>query len=106
MLNHMMFSNSLSNFLQMRQSLEVRLAAALNEIQCAELNKLEKGEVARKSFAEQELVMEKVVQESKRLRQQAEDNAKVVNLPINTFLRILSILPFLVKCYLYLVSYS
>ncbi|KAH6772742.1 CBS domain protein with a domain protein [Perilla frutescens var. hirtella] len=62
---------------EMRQSLEARLAAAVNELKSAELKKLEKEEVARKSLAEQELIMEKVVQESKILRQQAEDNAKL-----------------------------
>lgn len=62
----------------MRQGLEVRLAAAVNDIKSAELEKNGKIEVAQKSLAEQELIMEKVVQESKVLKQQAEDNAKVV----------------------------
>lgn len=69
----------------MRQCLEVRLAAAVNEIKSAELEKLEKEEVARESLADQELIMEKVVQESKILRQQAEDNAKVVTSPFKMF---------------------
>lgn len=72
------FSNIL---LQMRQCLEVRLAAAENEIKSALLKKLEKEEVTRKSLVEQELIMEQVVQESKILRQHAEDNVKVVTTP-------------------------
>lgn len=61
----------------MRQSLELQLAAAEDEIRLAEEEKLEKERLAQKSLAEQELIMEKVVQESKMLKQQAEDNAKV-----------------------------
>lgn len=72
--------------MQMRQTLEVRLSTAVNEIKSAEMRKLEKEEVARKSLAEQELIMEKVVEESKILRQQAEDNVKVVTPLFNVFL--------------------
>ncbi|KAI3449606.1 hypothetical protein Pfo_006271 [Paulownia fortunei] len=62
---------------EMRQTLEVQLAAAENEIKSADEEKLEKEKAARKSLADQELIMEKVVQESKILKQQAEDNAKL-----------------------------
>ncbi|XP_057800811.1 uncharacterized protein LOC131016195 [Salvia miltiorrhiza] len=68
---------SLADLDEMRQCLEVRLAAAVNEIKSAELKKLEKEEVARKFLVEQELIMEQVVQESKILRLQAEDNCKL-----------------------------
>lgn len=62
----------------MHQTLEVRLAAAENEIKSAEQEKIEKEKAAVKALADQELIMEKVVQESKILKQQAEDNAMVV----------------------------
>ncbi|KAL8530695.1 hypothetical protein ACS0TY_007653 [Phlomoides rotata] len=65
---------------EMRQTLEVQLAAAENEIRSAEQEKLEKENAARKLFADQELVMEKVVQESKNLKQLAEENANVATL--------------------------
>ncbi|XP_042047057.1 uncharacterized protein LOC121792969 isoform X2 [Salvia splendens] len=68
---------SLTYLAEMRQCLEVRLAAAENEIKSALLKKLEKEEVSRKSLVEQEFIMEQVVQESKILRQHAEDNAKL-----------------------------
>lgn len=61
----------------MRQALEVRLAEAENEIKSAEQEKIEKEKAAMKALADQELIMDKVVQESKFLKQQAEDNAKV-----------------------------
>lgn len=62
----------------MSQSLRVRLAAAEELRKAAEEEKLEKEEIARKALAEQEAIMERVVQESKRLQQEAEDNSKVV----------------------------
>ncbi|XP_042007196.1 uncharacterized protein LOC121755838 isoform X2 [Salvia splendens] len=68
---------SLAYLDEMRQCLEVRLAAGEKEIKSALLKKLEKEEVTRKSLVEQELIMEQVVQESKILRQHAEDNAKL-----------------------------
>lgn len=61
----------------MQQTLEVRLAEAQNVIKSAEQEKIEKEKAAKKALANQELIMEKVVQESKHLKQQAEDNAKV-----------------------------
>ncbi|KAK6141428.1 hypothetical protein DH2020_024833 [Rehmannia glutinosa] len=61
---------------EMCQILEVQLAALENEIQSAEKEKLEKENGARKLLADQELIMEKVVQESKILNQLASDNAE------------------------------
>ncbi|KAL6516062.1 hypothetical protein OROGR_019367 [Orobanche gracilis] len=62
---------------EMHKTLELRLAAVENEIQSAEQEKLEKEMAARKLLCDQELIMEKVVQESKILKQHAEDNAKL-----------------------------
>jgi hypothetical protein len=64
----------------MRQSLESRLAAAEMLRKAAELEKLEKEESARAALLEQEAMMEKVVQESRRLQQEAEENSKVASL--------------------------
>ena len=61
----------------MQQTLEVRLTEAQNVIKYAELEKTEKENAAMKALTEQELIMEKVLQESKILNQQAEDNSKV-----------------------------
>ncbi|KAL3626106.1 hypothetical protein CASFOL_029655 [Castilleja foliolosa] len=68
---------SLNVLNEMRQTLEVRLAAAENEIESAEQEKLEKGKAAMKARADHELIMDKVLQESKILKQQAEENAKL-----------------------------
>ncbi|XP_004247148.1 putative WEB family protein At1g65010, chloroplastic isoform X2 [Solanum lycopersicum] len=62
---------------EMRQTLEVRMAAAVKEIKAAEQERLEKKEVARKALADQEIIMEKVVQEANVLKQEAEENAKL-----------------------------
>ncbi|XP_015088166.1 rab11 family-interacting protein 3 isoform X3 [Solanum pennellii] len=62
---------------EMRQTLEVRMAAAAKEIKAAEQERLEKKEVARKALADQEIIMEKVVQEANVLKQEAEENAKL-----------------------------
>lgn len=62
---------------EMRQSLESRLAAAEMLRKAAELEKLEKEESARAALLEQEAMMEKVVQESRRLQQEAEENSKL-----------------------------
>lgn len=67
----------LAYFLQMRHALEARLAAAEEDIKAAEQVKFEKEESARKALAEQEAIMEKVVQESMMLKQEAEENSKV-----------------------------
>ncbi|KAL2540604.1 hypothetical protein Adt_01582 [Abeliophyllum distichum] len=62
---------------EMRQTLEVRLAIAENERESAEQEKLEKEKSALKALADQELIMEKLVQESNTLKQEAEENAKL-----------------------------
>ncbi|XP_010422523.1 PREDICTED: uncharacterized protein LOC104707794 isoform X2 [Camelina sativa] len=68
---------SLSVLDEMREELETRLAAALEIKNAAEQEKQEKEGSARKAFAEQEAIMEKVVQESKLLQQEAEENSKL-----------------------------
>lgn len=65
--------------MQMRQTLEVRLAAAEELRKAAEQEKLEKEESAGNALAEQGIIMEKVVLESKLLQQEAEENSKVAN---------------------------
>ncbi|KAL3827920.1 hypothetical protein ACJIZ3_016722 [Penstemon smallii] len=62
---------------EMQQKLQVRLAAAENEIESSEQEKLLKEKSAHKALADQEMVMEKVVQESKILKQQSENYAKL-----------------------------
>ncbi|CAK9175838.1 unnamed protein product [Ilex paraguariensis] len=68
---------SLAILAEMRQTVEVRLAEAEKLRKEAEQERLEKVESAWKAFAEQELIMEKVVQESKLLKQEAEKNCKL-----------------------------
>lgn len=60
---------------EMRQSLEVRLEEAEREIKVAEQERIEKEEYAHKSLAYENSIMEKVVQESKILEQEAEKNS-------------------------------
>ncbi|KAJ9187665.1 hypothetical protein P3X46_003093 [Hevea brasiliensis] len=62
---------------EMHQTLEVRLAAAEELRRTAEKQKLEKEESARNAYAEQEAIMEKVVQESKFLQEEAEENFRL-----------------------------
>ncbi|XP_059660521.1 uncharacterized protein LOC132306928 [Cornus florida] len=62
---------------EMRQTLELRLAAAEKVREAAEQERLEKVKSAQNALAEQELVMEKVVEESKILKQEAEENSKL-----------------------------
>lgn len=62
---------------EMRQTLEVRMAAAAKEMKAAEQERVGKKEVARKALADQEIIMEKVVQEANVLKQEAEENAKL-----------------------------
>ncbi|CAL5425282.1 unnamed protein product [Camellia sinensis] len=62
---------------EMRQTLEERLDAAEKVRKAAEQEKMEKEDSARNALAEQELIMEKVVQESKVLKQEAEENSKL-----------------------------
>ena len=73
----------------MRQTLESRIAAAEKLRKAAELEKLEKEETARNALAEQEVIMDKVVQESKTLQKEAEENAKVdTNFPVTEYFRV------------------
>ncbi|KAJ9696246.1 hypothetical protein PVL29_008469 [Vitis rotundifolia] len=62
---------------EMRHALEARLTAAEEDIKAAEQVKFEKEDSARKALAEQEAIMEKVVQESMMLKQEAEENSKL-----------------------------
>ncbi|XP_052211275.1 uncharacterized protein LOC127814078 [Diospyros lotus] len=62
---------------EMRQTLEERMDAAEKDRRTAEQERMEKEESARKALAEQELIMEKVVQESKMLKEEAEENSKL-----------------------------
>ncbi|ESQ36601.1 hypothetical protein EUTSA_v10007330mg [Eutrema salsugineum] len=62
---------------EMRETLEIRLAAALEMKKAAEQEKKEKEDSALKALAEQEAIMEKVVQESMVLQKQAEENSKL-----------------------------
>ncbi|CAH8388373.1 unnamed protein product [Eruca vesicaria subsp. sativa] len=62
---------------EMRETLEIRLAAALEMKKAAEQEKKEKEVSALKALAEQEAIMEKVAQESKLLQQEAEQNSKL-----------------------------
>lgn len=61
----------------MCQTLRMRLAAAENEINDAEQERIRKQVSAREAFAEQESLMERVVQDANILKQHAEENAKV-----------------------------
>ncbi|KAL5068237.1 hypothetical protein RYX36_019124 [Vicia faba] len=62
---------------EMRQILESRLAAAEMLKKAAELEKEEKEGSARMALLEQEAMMDKVVQESRRLQLEAEENSKL-----------------------------
>ncbi|KAK9057285.1 hypothetical protein SSX86_022120 [Deinandra increscens subsp. villosa] len=62
---------------EMRVALEIRLAAALDEIAAAEERKSENERAAREALLYQESQMEKVVEESKRLKLEAEENSKL-----------------------------
>ncbi|XVE77755.1 hypothetical protein DITRI_Ditri13aG0088000 [Diplodiscus trichospermus] len=68
---------SLAALDEMRQTLEVRQAAAEELLKTAEQEKLEKEESARNALAEQEAIMVKLAEESKILQQEAEENAKL-----------------------------
>ncbi|CAA0160137.1 unnamed protein product [Arabidopsis thaliana] len=70
-------NKSLAILDEMRGSLEIRLAAALELKKTAEKEKKDKEDSALKALAEQEANMEKVVQESKLLQQEAEENSKL-----------------------------
>ncbi|KAL2323573.1 hypothetical protein Fmac_027952 [Flemingia macrophylla] len=62
---------------EMHQILEARLATAEELRKAAEHDKLEKEDSARKALVEQEALVEKVLHESRRLQQEAEENSKV-----------------------------
>ncbi|KAK1428254.1 hypothetical protein QVD17_17084 [Tagetes erecta] len=62
---------------EMRKALEIRLAAALAEIAAAEERKIENERSAREALLYQESQMEKVVEESKKLKLEAEENSKL-----------------------------
>ncbi|XP_047158333.1 uncharacterized protein LOC124828976 isoform X2 [Vigna umbellata] len=62
---------------EMRRVLEARLAAAEEFRKAAENEKLEKAESAQRALAEQEKLVEKVLHESERLKQEAEENSKL-----------------------------
>lgn len=64
----------------MHQTLEARLATAKDLMEAAEQERLEKEESARNAFFEQKAVMEKVVEESEMLEQEAEENSRVATL--------------------------
>ncbi|GKB14031.1 stress response protein NST1 [Tanacetum coccineum] len=69
-------NRSLAILDEMRQALEIRLASAMNIINQAEEEKLEKEKSAREALLFQENQMEKVVEESKKLKLEAEENSK------------------------------
>lgn len=63
----------------MHTTLKSRMASLEATLKALEEEKLAKEEHARKALAEQEALMEKVVQESKILQHEANENAKVTN---------------------------
>ncbi|PWA68154.1 hypothetical protein CTI12_AA310680 [Artemisia annua] len=69
-------NRSLAILDEMRKALELRLASAMEIISQAEQEKLEKEKSAREALSFQENQMEKVVEESKRLKLEAEENSK------------------------------
>lgn len=68
---------ALAIIIEIHQAVEVRLVSAEEEIKEAESEKLKKEESALKYLAQEETNMEKVVQESKILEQQDEENFKL-----------------------------
>lgn len=68
---------SLSVIEEILRTLEARLAAAGEEQSAADRQKLEKEESAHKLLNEQELIMDSIVQESRRLKHEAEENSKL-----------------------------
>ncbi|ONK68004.1 uncharacterized protein A4U43_C05F6190 [Asparagus officinalis] len=68
---------SVSIINEIRETLEARLAAVKDEIAVAEQEKFEKERVAQKALKEQEDIMETIVQESKKLQQEAKENGKL-----------------------------
>lgn len=70
-------NKSLSVIEEIRQALEARRSAAEEKMAIAELEKLEREELARKALREQELIMDAIAEESKKLQQEAEENSKL-----------------------------
>lgn len=70
-------NRSLEILEEMRVALEIRLATALKEIEAAEEEKVEKERSAKQALAYQESQMEMVVEESKKLKLEAEENSKL-----------------------------
>lgn len=68
---------SLAILNEMHQSLEARLSIAEEMRKAAEQERLDKEKSARKALAEQNAIMEKVLQESKILKEEAEENSKL-----------------------------
>lgn len=67
-------------YIKMRRGLELRMATALEEIAAAEDMKLEQERAAREALFYEETQMEKVVEESKKLKLEAEENSKVCDI--------------------------
>ncbi|KAI7752366.1 hypothetical protein M8C21_032629 [Ambrosia artemisiifolia] len=70
-------NKSLEILEEMRKALDIRMAAALEEIATAEDKKLERERSAKEALLYQESQMEKVVEESKKLKLVAEENSKL-----------------------------
>ncbi|XP_076882647.1 uncharacterized protein LOC143531185 [Bidens hawaiensis] len=70
-------NKSLTILDEMRRALEIRLATALQAIATAEEQKIENERAAREALLYQERQMEKVVEESKKLKLEAEENTKL-----------------------------
>ncbi|CAL9185960.1 uncharacterized protein LOC103978893 [Musa acuminata AAA Group] len=68
---------SLSLIDEIHQALEARIAAVEEEIVAAEQEKLKKEELARKSLSEQEATVASIVEESKKLQEEAGANSKL-----------------------------
>ncbi|XP_068663966.1 uncharacterized protein [Aristolochia californica] len=68
---------SLSIINEIRENLSTRLAEAEALKTTAEQEKLQKEESAGKALIEQEVLMDMVVQESKKIQQEAEENVKL-----------------------------
>lgn len=75
----------------MRQTLEARQAAAKELMKATEQEKLEKEESALNALAVKEAIMLKVVQESKAIQQEAEENSKVAFISVHPVLVLASL---------------
>ncbi|CAA7398513.1 unnamed protein product [Spirodela intermedia] len=68
---------TLATIEEIRQTLKARVDTAERERIEAEQEKYEKEETARRALGEQEAIMDRVVRESKKLHQEAEENSKL-----------------------------